>query len=173
MLSPMAKPTPGFFPVTKKSKITLDPTTLNQLANDLAKEARELKDVLADYGLTEEEYHHEVEHIPYYKKVLDEATRAWHAPMNTKARVELGSLTYFETVMPSIAKGAMDEKQPLNARTDAARLLASVSGMTKKEQSANESAERFVIQINMGEKPAEKITKTIELPALPKTQNVD
>src|SRR5215468_6188874 len=142
----MTKPTPGFFPSPAKGKVILSAERLTQLADDLAKEARDKKDVLADYGLSEEEYY-EVEQIPYFKKALDEATLAWHAPMNTKARLELGSLTYLTKILPSLTKGALDEKQPLNARTDVARLMAKMGGVGEKEQSANESAERFVIQI--------------------------
>ena len=153
-----------------KPKVTLSDVELANLANDLAKAAREKKDVLADYGIAEEGYY-ELEQIPFFKKALDEATRVWNGPMNAKARAELGSLTYYETIMPSLAKSAMDEKQPLNARTDVARLFAKVAGVGEKEQSANESAERFVIQINMGSDKAvvydKTIEKTPETPALP------
>ena len=166
----MTRPTPGFFPPPASRKVILSAEKLTQLANDLAKEARDKKDVLADYNLSEEEYY-EIEQIPYFKRALDAATLAWHAPINTKARLEMGSQTYLETIIPSIAKGALDEKQPLNARTDAARFLAKVGGVGEKEQSANESAEKFLIQINIGADKAVTYDKTIEkipeTPALP------
>jgi len=152
-----------------KERAVLTPERLAALAQDLAKAARPRKDVLADYGFTEDQYY-ELEQNPYFMHCLDDATRVWNGPKNTKQRCELGAQALLETVLPSISKGALDEKQPLNARTDAARLLAKIGGVGEKEASIDDS-ERVVITINLGEDQKLKYEQPVKPipPSEPKT----
>ena len=146
-------------------RLTIDSGTLANLATDLAKRAKDTEDVLKDYGLTVADFL-ELEQIPFFAQALTAARLEWERPLNTKQRCELGALTYTEKLLPKIAEAAEDTKQPLQARIDAARFIAKVGGLGEKEQSANDSQDRVIVQINLrpdsGKQVTEKYEKTID-----------
>src|SRR5215472_7561882 len=141
-------------------KVTLSPEKIIQLASDLAKRYKDTNLVLRDYGISEHEYY-ELEQNEFFKKALAAEVLEWNRPMNSEQRCQLGARSLTEQVIPEIAKGALDEKQPLNARTDAARFLASIAGLGKKERAESDS-DRVVITINLGADEKLKFDKQVK-----------
>ena len=141
-------------------KVILEPGKLIQLANDLAKRYKDTELVLRDYGINEHEYY-ELEQNEFFKKALANAVLEWNRPMNSEQRCRMDAMALTEKVLPEIAKGALDEKQPLNARTDAARLLAKVAGVGEKERAESDS-DRVVITINLGADEKLKFDKQVK-----------
>jgi hypothetical protein len=126
----------------------LDEIKLAKLAREMAMNIRNYKDIFADFDITEEDYY-EIAKNSFYKKIKDQFTTEWNSTLSTEDRVRIGSLAYYEQLIPEITRRALDANEPLPAATEVGKLLAKTAGIGDPKVEKNTS-ERFVITINLG-----------------------
>lgn len=141
-------------PVGKISNVKLA-----QLAREVAVERRNLKDILADFGLTEEDFV-KVQTWPYFTSAVEAARLEWNGPNNTVQRAQLGAATAVEDAIPMVAGRMHSDKEPLAAVVEAGKWLSKVAGIGESKQDGN-SAEKFSITINLGDDKKLKFEKDI------------
>jgi hypothetical protein len=127
----------------------LDEHKLAKLANEMAMNIRPVQAIFADYGIDENDYY-AIEKIPYYQRAKERYTLEWNSTLTTKERVGMSSAYILEQILPIIGARAMSPTEPLASVNDTAKLLARNAGVGEvKQQNAN-SADRFIITINLG-----------------------
>ena len=157
----------------------MDRTQIAALARELVMNIKNRQEILAAYELTEAELQ-AVEGLDYFKRASEQIAIEWNKVLSTPTRVKLISLAMLEDGMPTLGGRMIDPKEQLTSAVEAAKFLARVAGLgSDEQQGAGASADKFIIQINMGGGEAVTFAKTIdtspvdsevvELPALPKT----
>lgn len=127
----------------------LNEQQMSQLAHEMVRNIRNYKLVFADFGISEEDYY-EICKNEYYKKVKEHLAREWNSTSSSVERIKLESLAYYEQLMPSLTRRALDAGTPLMAANDTAKLLAKTGGLSDGTPATANAAERFLIQINLG-----------------------
>jgi hypothetical protein len=127
----------------------LDQYALSKLAGEMAMNIRPPQAIFADYGIDETAYY-EVLKLPFYQRALEQYTLEWNSTLTTKERVSLSSAYILEQVLPIIGARAMSPTEPLAAVNDTAKLLARNAGVGEPKQNNANTADRFIITINLG-----------------------
>jgi hypothetical protein len=126
----------------------LDDVALAKLARELVMNIRNYREIFADYGIDETDFY-QIEKNEFFVKVKEQFAREWNSVGSTKDRVQVGSLAYFEQLLPVLTRRALRDDTNLAVANDVGKLLMKSAGMERGEGDKAD-AERFVIQINMG-----------------------
>lgn len=122
---------------------------LAKLAREVAWNMRELPDILKQFNLSPEEYARIVE-IPFYKKALETLTIEWESAGSTEDRIKLQALMGTEDALPLVIARIQNPDETLNSAIEGIKMLTSIAGVNKEKAGGN-AAEKFVININLGE----------------------
>ena len=143
----------------------LDEFALARLAREMAMNIRPYKAVFADFGIDEEQYYL-VEKIEFYKKAKEQFSLEWNSSLSATERVKLISAAYLEQVLPVIGAKALNREENLPAATEVAKFFARNAGIGDPKADPSKTAERFVIQINIGNE-----SKTYDKPLVASASN--
>lgn len=120
------------------------------LAFELAQQLLPWRQVIARYGLTENDLRTLMAN-PAFIKMLEEAKATWEGAANIAERVRLKSQFVLETALLPIAQIIHDGKSGTQAKIDATKLIASIAGMSKSE-AASQQGSGFGVNIYLGDK---------------------
>jgi hypothetical protein len=127
----------------------MDLDRLTRLARERAMNIKNLDELLNIFELTKEQYE-QIEQDPTFKRVLEQYNIEWNSALTSPERVRLRSLATYEDGMQFIADRMTNPNEPLASCIEAAKMFAKTGGIGEKKDEIP-TAERFVIQINMGE----------------------
>ena len=131
----------------ENSRFVLDAALLGALAREVAMEINDLNLILANYGLTQEQWA-EIKQNTTFKKMLESAVQAWASAANAPERIKIEAAATFEQVMPVIAKRLKNPSEGLDDVVRGARMLADVGGLVTNPAGVN--GERVTINIDLG-----------------------
>lgn len=145
---------------------------LAQLARELAQNIRPRSLILADLKLSETHYEFLEANNPFFAAALKQACIEWNSPMSIQDRLKLESAAILEDSLPGLGARMQNKGEGLPGVTEMAKLLAKIAGVGEREVAGPSSAERFVINIDLG--ADKKITLSTEAaqsaPAAPRAQ---
>ena len=124
-----------------------------RLALELVSGLSNVKDVLARYGMTEEELRTLLA-TPGFQALLKETRGAWQSDLNAKERVKLKAALLVEDSLMSIFRVVGDKNASMTARLDAFKSLAKIASVDEPEKKEGGGAGRFVLNINVPGGPA-------------------
>lgn len=153
-------------------------TQIAAIARELVMNIKNREEILALFELTETELQ-AIEQLDYFKRALEQIAIEWNKVSSTPQRLKFISFAMLEEGMPKLGGRMIRDSEQLSSQVEVAKFLARVAGIGGDEQqAAGASADKFIIQINMGSGEAVTFSKTIEdtptaaevveLPALPK-----
>lgn len=147
----------------------LDQMQLLQLAQEMARAIRPAQAVLDDYKLTEDQYA-ALMCTPFYRRVLETATREWNSAETTPQRVKLQAAALVEQTLPMLGARAADPKEDLGKAVEAAKFLGKIGQLDGSGPQVG-TGEKFSITINIGDnklqfEKAMTPTKQIDSPPL-------
>jgi hypothetical protein len=126
----------------------LDDIQMAALARELVMNIRNYKETFELFGIDENDYQ-QIEKNEYFRKVRDHIALEWNAMSSTDERIRLQHLAYLEKLSPVLARRAMLPDANLAASTDVAKIFMKGGGVGEARSEKN-TAERFVITINLG-----------------------
>lgn len=139
-------------PALVTAAVILPKLTLNdlaKLAREIAQNIRDLPDTLALFKLDEAQYAVLLAN-PFFKRALEGSILEWEAAGNTVQRLALGSAAILEDSLPHLGARMTDDKEPLPAAVETAKLLAKLAGIGETNKTMA-SGEKFTITINLGD----------------------
>ena len=110
---------------------------------------RPLSEILADYGLTTEQYKR-LEALPFYQNALENYRLEWNSAKSVHERLKLKSAVMLEEAFPVLGARMRSSEEPLPAAVETAKLLAKITGRGEAKTQQVNPAEKFVITINLG-----------------------
>jgi hypothetical protein len=125
------------------------------LAMELASGMSSPKQVFARHGFTEGEAR-QILGNPHFKKMLKEAKANWDGDNNAEERIRLKAKLALEELLLPHYLLAKSPDTPANARNEAIKTFERLSGLAR-DTGDNSTGERFVVNINLGDAPEEKI----------------
>ncbi len=129
--------------------VELDMNKLAKLARELAWDMHKTHDILARYGLTEDQFV-VLKEIPFFKNALEALTIEWNSAASTEDRIKLQAAMGAEDLLPHAIARMHKPDETLNAVIDGVKMLTSIAGINKETKTGNNS-EKFTITINLGE----------------------
>lgn len=130
------------------------PATMGKLANEIATDLREVADVLKDYNLSQEQYEKLLANATF-KQMLDAATRQWKSANGVNERLRLEAAASLERILPTLTARLGDKNEPLPAVVEGSKFLAKTAGLDTSIVPNGPGAEKFSIQINIGDRKLE------------------
>jgi hypothetical protein len=128
----------------------LDGDFLIRLAAEIAQDLNDLNVVLQKHNITADQWV-ELEINPFFRKVLEAERTVWRSPLNAAERSKVKAAILTEQALPELDRRIQNGQEPLDKVVQGIKLLASIAGLGEKaQQSGLGSADKFVIQINMG-----------------------
>src|SRR5271165_6146290 len=115
---------------------------LIQLAREFARNLKPKEAILADRGLTEEQYETIVNN-PFYQQVLDSETAAFQGAGNTAKRIELEAAITLEQYLPTLHDRIQNFQTPLKDSIEGAKLLAKLAGVGERDPTQQGSGEKI------------------------------
>jgi hypothetical protein len=141
--------------------VDLDDFALAKLAREMAIGIRNYQAIFADFGITEEDYY-EIQKIEFFKRAKDQFALEWNSALSVHDRTKLKAASAVEEALQKLGKRMLRDDEPLTSATDVAKLFARIAGMGEPKAEKANSAERFVININLGG-DVEHYDKSIEV----------
>jgi hypothetical protein len=141
--------------------VDLDEFALAKLAREMAMAIRPYTAVFEDFGITEEDYY-EIQKLDFFKRAKEQFALEWNSALSVYDRTKLKAATSVEEAMQKLAKRALRDDEPLTSVTDTIKLFARIAGMGEPKTDKSNTAERFVIEINLGA-DTETYDKSIEV----------
>ena len=125
------------------------------LAMEIASGLSSPKEVFSRHGFTDVEAR-QILKSPHFVKMLKEAKANWDGDHNADERIRLkAKLALEELLLPHFLL-AKSPDTPANARNEAVKTFERLSGLAR-DTGDNPVGERFVVNINLGDAPEEKI----------------
>ena len=103
-------------------------TKLEHLAHQIALKLREEEDILADFGLSKEEFELLKTRHPF-QSILEQKIIEWSSPLSTKKRAELEAQTLAREALPIIGARICDPKEPLSSAVDGLKTVCKIGGI--------------------------------------------
>ena len=141
---------------------SLDEAALAKLAREMAMNIRNVHTIFAEYGIDETGYYELMAHNDFFKRAKEQFTLEWNATTSTVDRVKMLSAAAAEQVLPVITTRALNPNEPFMAVLKSYENMTRAAGIGSDKTSEANSAERFVIQINLGE-TTETYNRSIEI----------
>jgi hypothetical protein len=140
--------------VTDESTLPVRAEPLNSyrlasLAQQVAVNLRPLSAIIADYGISEEDYK-QILTWPFYKTALEAAILDWNSPMSAEKRMRLEAAMIVENNMPHVAARMTDSNETLTAVVEAGKWFIKIAGIGEPNKNPT-AGEKFSITINLGE----------------------
>jgi hypothetical protein len=134
-----------------------------RLAREIAADLHKLDAILKNSSISQEEFE-EISKDPRFVTLLKSEIEAWNSAGNTHERTKLKAGMLMEEWLLEANARLHDAKEPLNSKTEVAKLLARLAGMgSEKADLLGGGGERFSITINLGADSKLQFQK--ELPA--------
>jgi hypothetical protein len=149
--------------------VDLDEFAMAKLAREMAMAIRKTDTIFEDFGIDETSFY-EISKNPFFIRAKEQFALEWNSSLSSAERVKYISAAYLEQMLPVIGGKAMKREENLAAQTDVAKLFARNAGIGETRQEGTNTAERFIISINLGAdvegKPIiEKFDKSVEINA--------
>jgi hypothetical protein len=163
----------------------LDWPTLARLAREVAMDIKERGALLQEYKLSDAQYDFLEAHNEFYRSALAVACKDWNSPMSTEQRLKLEAAAILEDGLVGLGSRMQNKSEGLPGVIEAAKFFAKVAGVGERDVGSGNSAERFVINIDLGgdqkitveATPAPQISAGVDsqlsLPALPQTEGIN
>src|SRR5674476_1134848 len=126
----------------------LSPADMAKLAGEVARDIRELPDVLTDYKLTQEQYNY-LQSNPFFKRVLETALIEWNSSLSVHDRIKIEAAAYLEQGMPKLGARMMKDSEELKDAVETGKLFAKIAGIGEDGSKAA-PGEKFSIHIDLG-----------------------
>lgn len=121
----------------------------SRLIADLVANIRFQHDVLAQYGLTQEDLARKMLN-PGFAAHFRETTRLWNSDLNTVERVRAKAAFILEDSLPVLGQIAKNPAAPATAKIAAMEQLAKISTVSHIPKDAGGTSEKHSITINIG-----------------------
>lgn len=139
-----------------------EPALMTIVARELATEIRTLEQICARYSIDREYFDEQIAPNPYFKLVLAEYTKEWHALGSTHKRLAFSAAAALEENLPVLADRMGDRRSELADAVATAKLFRELAGIAPPvSQPGAGSSSPFTISINFG---AHKVALTREAP---------
>jgi hypothetical protein len=140
----------------------MDPALLAKLAAEVAREQRDLVEILTDYNLTLEQFNY-LKTNTFFMRVLETATIEWNSDLSVHERLRVEAAMYLEQGMPVLGARMLNEREELKDAVETAKMFAKVAGLGEVGDKGS-SGEKFTINIDLGGDKTLKITKDVTPP---------
>ena len=140
-----------------------DDQLLVRLAREIAMDHYELEEILKRYQINQLQWEH-IKNDKYFASVLTNEIAEWNASNNTHERSKLKAAAVIEDWLPEAHKMLHARGETLSGRVALAQLLAKIAGMGLQTAvvEGGGGGERFVININLGDKKGVRYEKIID-----------
>ena len=146
----------------------LEAVDLAKLAMEITLGFQPLPEILAHFGLTNEQYTQYIALNSYFKQALEAAAKEWNNIPSTKARVAIRAAYLAELHLQTLHDRMGDDKNSLTSVVEAFRTLMKAAGIGE-ENERGVSGEKITINIDLGDRrtPDGKKNLVIESGASP------
>lgn len=121
----------------------------SQLICDLVAGIRNPSDILAKYGLTQEDLVRRVRN-PLWANQFKETKKNWDADINVQQRIRLKASYLLEDSLVPLFNIVRDKHMPVAAKLEAIEQLTKISTVTNTVKDSAATGERHSITINIG-----------------------
>ena len=128
----------------------LQEAKLVTVARGVAMDIFPLEQVLSSAGVSYGEFH-AFKESPRFVELVEQFAVEWGSAMNTAQRIKVKTQAMIEDVLPSFYTRMTDVKESFAAQVDALKTLRVMSGVGGEEQTSNVGAEKFHLEIHIGE----------------------
>lgn len=122
-----------------------------QLAREIAINHLSTAQIQELYKITPEQWQI-IQRSPRFQKLLEGEILAWQGATNTAERTKLKAGAMVEEWLPEANKRLHDQNEPLNAKTELAKLVARIAGLESRDAGGPGNG-GFSVTINLGDKP--------------------
>lgn len=146
-------------PLARGATWQLDDTTLQRLAQELARDVYPLKDVLDRFGIDAIIFKTLVRPNPVFAQFFKEAHTMWHSSGNANERVQLKASSLFEDWLSEADRLFHDTTAPMAPKIELLKTVGRVAGLDREKTAGNVApGERVLVQINLQAAGAQPIT---------------
>lgn len=121
----------------------------SRLIADLVANVRFQKDVLVQYGLSQEDLARKMLN-PGFAAHYRATSAAWNSDMNAQERIRLKAAFLLEDTLPELHRIAKNPQTPVNAKLGAVEQLTKISTVANVPKQAEGGGEMHKITINIG-----------------------
>jgi hypothetical protein len=140
-----------------------EPALMALIARELATEAYKLDEICTRYGISEEYFAEFITDNEYFKRVLKDYTKEWHALGSTHKRLAFFAAAALEEKLPILADRMGSRSSELTDAVNAAKLFRDLAGIAPPSPvSGVASGTPFSISINFGDRKIALETKNVE-----------
>lgn len=132
------------------------------LAFELAAQLVPWPQILHRFGISDQQFELLLR-APMFQKMLQEAKAKWDSPLTVAERTRLKAQFSLEACLLPLHAIVHDGKTPTQSRVDAAKLIASVAGLSRGE-GVQANTEKFSLTINLG--PNHQVGMSLKPPAI-------
>ncbi len=134
---------------------TLD-TKMLTIAHELALGMREPRDILADQGVSDQDWTL-MQRDPRFQALLASKMTEWNSALNTAARVKMKAAAMVELNLDQFQLALMDETVTAPQRLEVAKFIAKLGGLAQDDRKSevpggNSGTGNFQVKIYMGGK---------------------
>jgi hypothetical protein len=122
---------------------------LSRLAREITMEIRSKTEIIAGFGLTDEQYA-EIEKLPYYVQRLKDISIEWNSTLSTNERNRLISASFVEHGLPMLGARMTDPNTPPRDAVEFLKAFGKIAGLGEPKTNMDTGG-KFVININLGE----------------------
>lgn len=133
---------------------------LLSLASEIAKDISPLQTILEAHNIDASQWE-SVRNMPAFQRLLEAELINWNSALNVGERVKIKAATLMEIWLETATKEMHDRNQPLNHRTELAKLVRDLAGMGTKAVDASTTGEKFSVIINLGADQQLRIEKPL------------
>jgi hypothetical protein len=139
----------------------MDPALLAKLAAEVARDQRDIGEILTDYNLTLEQFNY-LKTNAFFARVLETATIEWNSDLSVHDRLRVEAAMYLEQGMPVLGARMLNEREELKDAVETAKMFAKVAGLGEVGDKSS-SGEKFTINIDLGGDKTLRLAKTITI----------
>ena len=129
----------------------LDETKMAVLARDMAWAVKDPAVILAEVGITQEQFNTYVMTNAFYKRAFETYLIEWNAASTVNKRIAIKAAAGLEEALMPLAERMTNAKENLTAQVETAKLFAKIAG-ADGERKGPADGEKFTININLGTK---------------------
>lgn len=133
---------------------------LLSLVSEIAKDIQPLKTILETHHIDARTWE-TIRNMPAFQRLLEAELLSWNSAMNVHERVKIKSATLMEIWLETAHEELHNKSQPLNSRTELAKLIQNLAGLGGKAVDATTAGEKFSVIINLGADQQLRIEKPL------------
>jgi hypothetical protein len=137
----------------------LSPADMAKLAGEIARDIRDMDEILADYKLTVDQYNY-LKYNPFFKRVLETALIEWNSSLSVHERIKIEAAAYLEQGMPKLGARMMKDSEELKDAVETGKLFAKIAGIGEVGDKGS-PGEKFSIHIDLSGDKSIRLTKDI------------